>query len=172
MEEKTVLANEVFSAGYDTAEFSFDFIGMDSETALVCESDPAIKEKITKALTDMNYHITEAASGRDALKNMRFHTYNLIVVGENFDPADAPSGNEVLIYLQNLAAATRRNTFVALLSDNCRTMDNMMAFNKSVNLIISKKNIDDIKKIIKQSVEDNNVFYNTFSDVLKKMGRI
>jgi CheY-like chemotaxis protein len=172
MEEKTSLANEVFSAGYDAAESSFDFIGMDSASALVCESEPAIKEKITKALTDLNYRVTEAASGREALKDMRFHTYNLVVIGENFDLADAGSRNEVLIYLQNLAAAARRNTFVALLSDNHRTMDNMMAFNKSVNLIINKKNIDNMSKIIKQGVEDNNAFYSVYNDTFKKMGRI
>ncbi|MEQ8162295.1 MAG: hypothetical protein ABRQ34_02135, partial [Smithellaceae bacterium] len=80
--------------------------------------------------------------------------------------------NEVLIYLQNLAAAARRNTFVALLSDNHRTMDNMMAFNKSVNLIINKKNIDNMSKIIKQGVEDNNAFYSVYNDTFKKMGRI
>jgi CheY-like chemotaxis protein len=172
MEEKTSLANEVVSADYDAAEISFDFIGMDSETALVCESDPAIKEKIAKALVDRGYHVTEPASGREALKSMRFHSYNLIIMSENFDLVDARNSNEVLIYLQNLAAAARRNTFVALLSDNDRTMDNMMAFNKSVNLIVNRKNIDDIAKIIKQGVDDSKAFYGTFKETLKKLGRI
>lgn len=172
MEEKTSLANEVASGGYDAAGISFDFIGMDSETALVCESDPAIKEKITKALVDRGYCVTEPVSGREALKSMRFHLYNLIVMSENFDSADGRNSNEVLIYLQNLAAAARRNTFVALLSDNDRTMDNMMAFNKSVNLIVNRKNIDDIAKIIKQGVDDSKAFYGTFKETLKKLGRI
>jgi CheY-like chemotaxis protein len=172
MEENTSLANEVASAGYDAAEISFDFIGMDSETALVCESDPVIKEKITKALVDRGYCVTEPVSGREALKSMRFHLYNLIVMSENFDSAGGRNSNEVLIYLQNLAAAARRNTFVALLSDNDRTMDNMMAFNKSVNLIVNRKNIDDIAKIIKQGVDDSKAFYGTFKETLKKLGRI
>ena len=172
MEEKTSLANEVASAGYDAAEKPFDFISANSETALVCESDPAIKEKITKTLVNMGYHVTEPASGREALKSMRFHTYDLIVVNENFDIADAQSSNEVLTYLQNLAAATRRNIFVALLSDNYRTMDNMMAFNKSVNLVINKKNIDDFATIIKRGLDDNKAFYGIFKETLKKLGRV
>jgi CheY-like chemotaxis protein len=171
-EEKKSLVNEVASAGYDAAEKPFDFIGTDSETALVCESDLAIKEKILKTLIAMGYHVTEPVSGRDALKNMRFHAYDLIIVSENFDVADTQSSNDVLDYLQNLPAATRRNIFVALLADNYRTMDNMMAFNKSVNLIINKKNIDDFATIIQRGLADNKAFYGVFKETLKKLGRI
>ena len=78
-EEKTSLVNEVAAAGYDAAEKPFDFIGTDSKTALVCESTPVIKEKITTTLINMGYHVTEPASGREALKSMRFHVYDLII---------------------------------------------------------------------------------------------
>ncbi len=171
-EEKKSIANEVASAGYDAAEKPFDFISTNSETALVCESDPAIKEKVTKILIDMGYHVTEPAAGREALKSMRFHSYDLVVVSENFDIADAQSSNEVLNYLQNMAAAARRNIFVALLSDNYRTADNMMAFNKSVNLVINKKNIEDFATIIKRALDDNKTFYGIFKETLKKLGRV
>ena len=172
MEENKSLANEVASAGYDAADKPFDFIDTDTKTALVCESDPAIKGKVTKTLINMGYHVTESAAGREALKSMRFHVYNLIIVNENFDMADAQGSNEVLNYLHNLASATRRNIFVALLSDNYRTMDNMMAFNKSVNLVINKKNIDDFAAIIKRGLDDNKAFYSIFKETLKKLGSI
>ena len=171
-EEKTSLVNEVAAAGYDAAEKPFDFIGTDSKTALVCEATPAIKEKIIKTLINMGYHVTEPASGREALKSMRFHVYDLIIVNENFDAADTKGGNEVLNYLQNLVSALRRNIFVALLTDNYRTMDNMMAFNKSVNLVINTKNIDDFVTIIKHGLDDNQAFYSVFKETLKKLGRV
>lgn len=171
-EEKKSLANEVASAGYNAAEKPFDFIGADSKTVLVCEANPALKEKITAVLSGMKYRVTEAASGREALKNMRFHAYDLIVVDENFDVTDPQSGNDVLNYLQSLQAATRRNIFVTLISDNYRTMDNMMAFNKSVNLIVSTKNIDDFATIIRQGMDDYQAFYGVFKESLKKLGRI
>jgi hypothetical protein len=103
---------------------------------------------------------------------MRFHVYDLIIVNENFDVADTQSGNEVLNYLQNLVSALRRNIFVALLTDNYRTIDNMMAFNKSVNLVINTKNIDDFATIIKQGLDDNQAFYSVFKETLKKLGRV
>lgn len=171
-EEKKSLINEVASAGYDAAEKPFDFIGTNTETALICESDPAIRENITKTLINMGYHVTDTSSSREALKNMRFHAYDLIILNENFDMAKAQDSNEVLIYLQNMAAATRRNIFVALLSDNYRTMDNIVAFNKSVNLVINKKNIGDFAAIITQGLADNKTFYGIFKESLKKLGRI
>jgi CheY-like chemotaxis protein len=172
-EEKKSLVNEVAAAGYDAGEKPFDFISASTETALVCEADPAIKEKITKALKNMDYQVTEPVTGREALKSMRFHSYDLVVVNEKFDGTDnETSSNEVLYYLQNLAAAARRNIFVALLSDNYRTMDNMMAFNKSVNMIINKKNIDDFATIIQRGLDDSKAFYGIFKEALKKLGRV
>ncbi len=171
MEEKKSVADEVTSMNYDAAGVSFDFIGVNNETVLVCESDAALKEKITKSLADLSYHITEPATDREALKNMRFHTYDLIVIDENF-ATEAQGNNEVLNYLQNLSAATRRNTMVTLLSDNHRTMDNMAAFNKSVDLVINKKNIDNFAAIIKRGLDDNKSFYNVYRETLRKTGRI
>lgn len=173
MEEKKTITDEVVSMNYeyDAAGVSFDFIGMNNDTALVCECDSAIKEKITKALADMDYHVTEPATDREALKNMRFHAYDLVVVDEKF-ATDSQGSNEVLSYLQHMSATTRRHTLVALLSDSYRTLDNMAAFNQSVNLVINKKNIDDFAAIIKRGVDDNKTFYNVFRETLKKTGRI
>jgi len=172
MEENKSLVNEVASAGYDAADKPFDFVGTNMETALVCEADPEVKEKITKTLKSIGYHVTEPSSGREALKSMRFHVYDLIIVNENFDVGDEQSSNEVLNYLKSLATATRRNVFVALLTDNYRTMDNMMAFNKSVNLVINKKNIDDFATIIQRGLGDNRAFYSVFRETVKKLGRV
>ncbi|PIP06372.1 MAG: hypothetical protein COX51_09025, partial [Syntrophobacteraceae bacterium CG23_combo_of_CG06-09_8_20_14_all_50_8] len=74
--------------------------------------------------------------------------------------------------LETLSMATRRQIFVALLSNKYRTMDNMSAFNKSVNVTINMKNIDDAETIIRGAVADNTAFYRVFGDVLKKMGRM
>jgi hypothetical protein len=119
----------------------------------------------------MNYHIMESAIDREALKNMCFHIYDLIVIDENFT-VGAPGNNEVLNYLQNLSAVTRRNTMVTLFTDNNRMMDNMAALNQSVDLVINKKNINDFAVIIKRGLDDNKSFYNVFRETLKNTGRI
>jgi len=66
----------------------------------------------------------------------------------------------------------RRNIFVTLITNRFRTMDNMAAFNKSVNLIINLKNINEIEKILRRGVADNEVFYRVFKESLIKTGRV
>jgi len=156
--------------GYDAAEKPFDFIEEEGLTALVCESNPLVRKTIIKALDVLEYQITEAESTRDALKRMRYHNYDLFIINENFD-TDNPESNGILLYLERLSMLVRRNMFIALISDRFRTMDNMMALNKSANLIINSKNIDDIGKILSRGITDNQFFYRIFKGTLKEVGK-
>jgi CheY-like chemotaxis protein len=156
---------------YDASEKPFDFIEEEGLTALVCESNPLVQNTITGALELMEYQITKAESTRDALKRMRYHNYDLFVVNENFD-TDNPESNGILLYLERLNMIVRRKMFIALVSERFRTMDNMMALNKSVNLIINIKNIEDIGKILSRGLTDNEFFYRVFKGTLKEVGRV
>jgi hypothetical protein len=92
------------------------------------------------------------------------------VVDEEFD-TDNPETNGVLIYLERLGMAVRRNMFVAMISGRHRTMDNMTAFLKSVNLIVNTKNMGDFGKIMSRGLTDYLSFYRVFREKLKETGR-
>ena len=171
MKNDKTLLNEVASASYNPADRPFDFVGEGGATALVCEPDPALREKINDGLKEMGYQITMPATAMDALKAMRFHIFDVVVLNELFDSAD-PQTNSVLQYLANMVMTTRRRFFVALVSDRYRTMDNMAAFNRSVNIIINRDSIDDVGEIIKKGVADNRAFYHVFQETLRKMGKV
>lgn len=158
-------------AGYDATDKPFDFIEEEGLTALLCEQNPIARKAIESSLNLMDYQITIAESARDALKRMRYHVYDLIVVDENFDTKN-PDANGVLIYLERLPMSTRRNIFVAMVSSRYRTMDNMMALNASVNLTINIKNIEDIGKILARGITDTELFYSIYKETLKESGRI
>jgi len=170
MEEKKTLTKEVPSDTYDASDRPFDFVGEDVGTALICESDASLKKKLTAAMKNLGYQITEPASTKDALKNMRYHVYDVVIVNENFD-TDNPATNEVLQYLANLNMSTRREIFVTVISSRFRTMDNMAAYNQSANLIINTKNISDAGQIIKSGINENDAFYHVYKEILKKKGR-
>jgi len=155
---------------YDATDKPFDFIEEEGLTALLCEQNPLASKTIQNALNLMDYQITFPENARDALKRMRYHVYDLIVVNENFDTKN-PDSNGVLIYLERLSMSVRRNIFVAMISSRYRTMDNMMAFHASVNLIINIKNIDDIGKILSRGITDTEMFYSVFKESLKEAGR-
>ena len=170
MEEKNTLLDQVDLYTYDAADKPFDFIEDEGETALICASDPDLREKIKTALASLDYMITEAVSARDALKKMRFHTYDVVVLDERFDAA-SPEENTVLKHLEAMDMGTRRDIFVALVTERFRSMDNMAAFNSSVNLVINTKNIADVGTIIKRGTSENAAFYRVFKETLRKMGK-
>jgi len=151
---------------YDAAEKPFDFIEEDALTALICEPDPAVREKISSVLELMEYHLTTVGNTREALKKMRYHNYNVIVVNESFDTT-SPDTNGVLLFLERLPMSTRRAIFVCLISSRYRTMDHMMALNKSVNMILNMKNINDFGKILSSAITDNDIFYRVYRESAK-----
>ena len=156
---------------YDASEKPFDFIEEEGKTALLCETDEQILQRVKNVLKLMEYHITIVKSDRDALKKIRYHKYDLILVNENFNTTD-PDFNKVLIYLARQKMDLRRNIFVAMISHRFRTMDHMMALHKSVNMIINIKNIDDIGKILSRGITDTNLFFRLYTELLKETGRV
>ncbi len=168
--EKTVI-DEIESSTYDASEKPFDFVEEGVETALLCESDASTRKKIKTALENIGYHTTEAHAPKDVLKRMRFHVFDMVVVNERFGTRN-PDMNNILSYLDRLTISIRRNIFVALITDRFRTMDHMAAFNKSVDLTVNSKNIDDIEKILKRGIADKESFYRILNEALIKSGRV
>lgn len=168
-EEKTIL-DPIDEDFYDAADKPFDFAISEGETALVCESDASFRKKISDALLKEEYLVTEAESVKDALRKMRFHTYEVIVVNESFGLPQQDAG-DILRHLETLGMATRRKIFLALVTNRFRTMDNMAAFNLSVNMVINTKNMDDVEMILKRGISENASFYYVFKETLKKEGR-
>jgi hypothetical protein len=93
------------------------------------------------------------------------------MVNESFDTLDSDRSG-VLGYLERLPMELRRNIFVTLITRRYRTLDNMMAFNKSVNLILNAQNIGGTEKILTRSIADHDFFYRVFNESLKRGGRI
>jgi len=169
-EEKTII-DEVDADTYDASDKPFDFVEEGVKTALLCEPDAAIQTKIKTGLYNMDYHITAPELPKDALKQMRFHVFDMVVLNERFGTQN-PDMNPVHKYLDRLNMSVRRNIFVTLITDRYRTMDNMEAFNKSVNLIVNLKNIDEIEKILRRGMADYEAFYRVYQRALIKTGRI
>ncbi|MDP2646654.1 MAG: zinc-ribbon domain-containing protein [Desulfobacterales bacterium] len=168
--QRQVPSADAAAGKYDAAEKPFDFVETEGRTALLCETDAGLRQAVLAALNAMDYRTTEAGDTQDALKKMRYHVYDLVIANEAFD-GQAPDTNAVLEYLENLNMVIRRNIFVVMVSDRFRTMDNMAAFNHSVNMIINSKNMDSFDKILRRGIADNELFYGVFKDSLKKAGR-
>lgn len=143
----------------------------EGETAMVCEQDAAARNKIVSELKNLGYAVVEATSAGEALKFMRFQIFNVIFVDESFDTA-AGSTNSILWNLRGLPMSTRRQTFVVLISAALKTFDNMMAYNKSVNVIINKSQMDTVGQLFKKALAEHDSFYHVFKGTLRKLGKV
>ena len=142
-----------------------------NETAMICEDDPATRQKISSALKLLDYNVIESATFKEVLKYLNFHTFNVIVVNENFE-SEAGGINNVLNYMEQLPMSTRRQIFVVLISPTYATMDYMHSFNKSVNLIINKDDITELALILKKEIQENEYFYHVFKEYYQKYGKV
>ncbi|MFW6010936.1 MAG: zinc-ribbon domain-containing protein [Desulfosalsimonas sp.] len=170
-EENKDDAFAVSGEDYDASEKPFDFLEEEGLTAMVMEEDKETAGHIKSVLEVMDYNVTAPDSIREALRKMKYHQFDLIVLNETFD-SSSPDANGVLIYLQRLNMHVRRNIFVALLTERYNTKDNMAAFLKSVNIVINLKDIKSFDRILARGVNENDLFYSVFKESLKKLGRI
>ena len=170
MSDEMRIMAEIAAEGYDAAEKPFDFVEKGKKTALVCVSDAAFVPPVMNALTTLDCAVVKALNTRDALRKMRFHLFNHVVIDENFDTGD-PGENVVLRYLEGLSMGLRRSIFITLVSHRCRTMDKMMAFNKSVNLIVNRENLGELAFVLMKAVSENDAFYHVFTGLAADLGR-
>ncbi|MDM8543055.1 zinc-ribbon domain-containing protein [Desulfococcaceae bacterium HSG7] len=157
--------------GFDTKdghEKPFDFYEEEGICALVCEHDPENKRKLKHALQLLEYRVVFVETARDALKGMRYKTYDMVVLNEVFDCRN-PELNGVLTYIQRLPMAVRRNMFIILLTDRFRTKDSMNAYHKSVNLVVNIDSINQFEKTVSQGLSEVEAFYSVFKSMLKKL---
>lgn len=168
--KENTLVSEVASEAYDASERPFDFLEEGTKTALICEPDPAFRNRIRDVVQGMEYHTTEPKNAREALKQMRFHEFDMVVINEMYDTTD-PDQNNLLRYLSRLEMAVRRNMFVALITERFRTGDNMAAFNRSVNTVINTGHMENLDKVLNQGVKEYEAFYKVFKEAMVKTGR-
>jgi len=138
--------------------------------ALIMADNRDHSEKIKSTVEELGYRYVLSPNTRDAIGKMRFHNFDLIILTDGFD-GQPLEHSPILNYLNHISMSVRRRIFVALLGEKFKTMDNMMAFAMSVNVIISTKDMDKLSAIMKKAISDNEGFYKVFIDTLKEMGK-
>ncbi|MDI6729890.1 MAG: response regulator [Thermodesulfovibrionales bacterium] len=140
------------------------------KTALICDDNAETQSAINSALKELNYKIDISTNSTDTLEKVRFNQYDVIVLNENF-AGSSPENNEVLKFFQTMPMVSRRHVFLALIGQNLKTLDNMTAFSKSVNVVINKSDISNLTNILKKSIDDNDRFYKVYKETLRKLGK-
>ncbi|MCW7752532.1 zinc-ribbon domain-containing protein [Desulfobotulus sp. H1] len=149
---------------------SLVFAEEEGDLALVCVEDLNLQKQLRMALELMEYQVLVAAAPHEALKNLRMHTCRLVLVHETFGGGDE-TRNPVLLYLERLSMSIRREMFVLMLSEGHSTLDSLVAFVRSVNLVLNVRHLPEMERLLGQGLADHQRFYEVFLDAMKEYGR-
>ena len=123
------------------------------------------------ALTELEYKLQRAQSPEHAVHKMRFYQYHVVAFHEKFGGTKLE--NSILYqFIREMPMETRRKTFIALVGDNFKTLDNMEALSYSVNLVINQKDMDQLETVLKKSIGDNELFYKVYRETMTALGKL
>ena len=160
------------SYGYEdyAGDQALDFFEEGIKLALIMTNSSMNEDRLRAGIEIIGYKCIPTPNTRDAIGKLRFHHFDLIILADGFD--NQPLDQSVIVnYLNRLSMSVRRKIFLALISDNCKTMDNMMAFAMSANVVINSKDLQKLHLILKKSVAENERFYKIFMDTMVETGK-
>ena len=146
-----------------------DFI-QQQRLALVCEDAPERQAVIKAALEQVGFTMHAAKNADEAVERMRRDAYELVILDEQFQ-GTTYLDNAVLAVVRAMPMSARRYMFVALLGREYKTFDNMMAFARSVNVVVNPNDLQHLPAVLVKAMNDNNQFYRVFREVLAEAGK-
>jgi CheY-like chemotaxis protein len=141
------------------------------KSALVCVDEPERLKAVNTALDELAYYISVASSVKEALSKLRYNHYDLVVLDEVFC-GETAENNTILRYLQPMPMSSRRRIFLMLVSQQGRTLDNLVAFAKSVNVVINANDVQRVKLVLERALAEHRRFYKVYMDCLQAIGAV
>lgn len=145
-----------------------EFYEEGEKLALVAETDPAQVEMLKQAVEALGYRYVVAENTGEALGKMRFHLFDLVILSDGFDGIELGQ-SPIRQHLNRLSMSVRRRMFVALIGDTFNTIDHMMAFALSANLVINRQDLDRLTSILKIAISESQKFYKVYMDTLAEI---
>lgn len=152
----------------ESMESEMDMLEEGSRRALI--ADEGNFDHLSKSLKKMQYTISKVDSQKDALDKMAVNEYEVVLLNERFAGVP-PDKNAFHMYLEQMTMDRRRKMFVVLVGKNFTSLDNMTAFVKSVNMVLSEGDLGNFDLIFKKAINDNETFYHIFNRMMIETGK-
>ena len=137
---------------------------------LVCVDDVSRQSVIKAALDQLGFTMYAAKSAEEAIERLRRDPFEVAIVDEQFQGSSSLD-NEVLQALVAMPMSMRRYMFVAVLGRTYKTFDNMLAFARSVNVVVNLNDLPHLPAILRKGITENNEFYRSFREMLAEVGK-
>lgn len=151
-------------------EGAIEFYEEGTKLALVMINGTEQVEKTVQAAEALGYKVVSVENTREAINKMRLYHFDLAIVSDGFDGIGLKQ-SPITHYMNHLSMSIRRRIFIVLIGDTFSTMDHMMAFAMSANMVINPKDFGTLADILKSAIGDNERFYKVFMDTLTEFGK-
>ena len=141
----------------------------DRPKAMVVFDDPEVQDLIIKKMEEGGYNAMAALNPRDAAKQLKFATFSLLILQENYCGATL-HGNLLLRSLQTIDISSRRGMLVILVSPEMTSLDDLTAFGLSIDAIINISDIESIDRLLVSITARAKKFYAIYREILAEHG--
>jgi len=162
-------ASLVVDDGFEEEEEEIEIYDEHDKIALIL--DRQNDDLWETALTELEYKLQRAKSPEHAIHKLRFNQYHVVAMHEQFGDSTLET-SPLYEFIRDMPMDTRRKTFIAMVGENFKTLDNMEALAYSVNLVINQKDFDQLGAILKKSIGDNETFYRVYRETMTALGKL
>ena len=148
---------------------SFGFFEPGDLTALICIDEPKLQELVVEELSVLNYKLHIGLFPEDIALKLRSHTYNVLLVYENFS-GNTLKSNPILDECIQIPSMERRKQFILLVGPSMITNDNMQAFKFSVDMVCNDADLQNLMPILNRGLVKHEEVYHPFNECMKMIG--
>jgi len=139
-------------------------------TALICCDVPEVQRIVVDQLTTLNYKIHTGLFVEDILLKLRSHTYDVVIISENFAATNVET-NPLLNEAIRAPAQQRRKQTVVLVGSSVVTNDELQAFQYSVDLVVNLADVMNLRPVVRRAIIRSQEFYAPLQETLHAVGR-
>jgi hypothetical protein len=142
-----------------------------SKQALVCMPPSLGRNRIMGGLENAGLKGQVSETPVQALKNLEYYVYPLVVMDEAFDTDKSIAG-----YMNNMDMSLRRRICLIRLGQTFETGNAMTALNLSANYVIKSQDLEQedgslVNNLLAMALSEHKQMYAVFNDSMKAVGK-
>ena len=164
---RDILLSVASLVGHPSQTSQAQTAGFSEKRALVCEPDPALAQQIQFVLQRQGYAVQNSLHVAEALSRLESGFYDVITTNLVF-PDDPEGGYKILSKLNGRKTPERRKIFVAMVSEQVKTMSPQAGFFHGVNISVQKSDMQNFERLFQEGVRHFTELYGTYHRMLEE----
>ncbi|MDR1111788.1 MAG: zinc-ribbon domain-containing protein [Deltaproteobacteria bacterium] len=140
------------------------------KSAMIAFDSEEIQEKMIEKLSGLGFRTTTAVNVRDAVKQLKFGRFQLLLIQEDYYGATL-STNQIVRAVNAIELGIRHDMFVAVVGGSFTSLDDLTAFSLSLDTVVNTADLDDIDRILISAMGHVKKFMATYTEILHKKGQ-